>query len=637
MVNPFLRRATEYVRDDESFLSIVSPAPLTTFLAVNKHKDDMFEVPVRIIGAPGSGKTMLATLAEFRMVETILADETNPTNRALADALGQAGFLKNGKPHVAAVRVPMESEYRDFWELPYEPSVKTKLAFWLVQARAILGLIRNLTANKTREIDEIQFVPRATYEAHVEQIGGLSAVGIRDRALAVQRAIYSVGAGLRAPKLEDLPIDATAPYAPFDAISRIRIGWMGEVIELSPLVMLDDVHALHHDQLESMFAMLSHREMKFGRWMMMRLDALTPGAVLRSSANQPSHNRALGRDFIDIRMQGDEKKDAARRQFRSMARDMAKRYLPMVEALRNRNATDIDRLIPGEPPKMSSGQLKELEGKVSKEQVKLGISSSRRKEIDDLVDDFMKRTKSFDHRPEISLAMKRILLHRYAIRIARSTPSLFEELDPDPRTPLKADADVAHGARLHLHHEFDRPLHYGVDDICDASNENAEIFLQFAGELVANIETRAIRNNALPLPARDQQSILIKKARSIMDDWAFPYAQRVRDMVDTIGRDCREESLLPNAPLGAGANAVAILEEEMEASSFDDELGAVLKHAVARGAVTIERNYGQGGKLWALIELTGTVNLAYGLTFNRGGFLPKNLDYLRSASGLSDA
>src|SRR3546814_7976689 len=100
----------------------------------------MFELPVRIIGAPGSGKTMLATLAEFRMVETILKDETNPANRTLADALAQAGFLKDGKPHVAAVRVPMESEYRDFWELPYEPIVKTKLAFWLVQARAMLGL-----------------------------------------------------------------------------------------------------------------------------------------------------------------------------------------------------------------------------------------------------------------------------------------------------------------------------------------------------------------------------------------------------------------------------------------------------------------------------------------------------------------
>lgn len=637
MANPFLRRATEYVRDDETFLSIVSPAPLTTFLATNKHKDDMFEVPVRIIGAPGSGKTMLATLAEFRMVETILKDETNTTNRTLAAALQQAGFLRDGKPHVAAVRVPMESEYREFWELPYEPSIKTKLAFWLVQARAMLGLIRNLTANKTREIEEIEFIPRANYEAHLEQIGGLSVIGIRDRAIAVQRAIYSVGAGLRAPKLEDLPADATAPYAPFDAISRIRIDWMGETIELNPLVMLDDVHALHHDQLEAMFGMLSHREMKFGRWMMMRLDALSPGAVLLSPGSQPTHNRAAGRDFVDIRMQGDEKKEIARRQFRTMARDMAKRYLPMVEALRNRNNTDIDRLLPSEPPKLTPGQIKQLEEKVAREQNKLGISPSRRKEIDDIVDDFIKRTKSHDSGPEVALAMKRILLHRYAVRIARATPSLFEEMDPDPKTPLKADSDVAHGARLHLHHEFGRPFHYGVDSVCDASNENAEVFLQFAGALVANIETRAIRNNPLPLPARDQQSILTDKAKGIMGDWSFPHAQRVRLMVDAIGRDCQAESLLPNAPLGAGANAIGILEEEMEALSFDDELGTVLKYAIANGAITIERNYGQGSKFWALIELTGTVNLVYGLTFNRGGFLPKKVEYLRQMIGLSDA
>ena len=638
MANPFLRRATEYVREDESFLSIVSPAPLTTFLATNKHKDDMFEVPVRIIGAPGSGKTMLATLAEFRMVETILNDQTNQTNRTLAAALGQAGFLRDGKPHIAAVRVPMESEYRDFWELPYEPVVKTKLAFWLVQARAMLGLIRNLTANKIRAVEEIEFVARANYEAHLEQIGGLSAVGIRDRALAVQRAIYSVGAGLRAPKLDDLPVDATAPYAPFDAIKGIRINWKGEQIELSPLVMLDDVHALHHDQLQDMFGVLSHREMKFGRWLMMRLDALSPSAVMRSPvAAQPTHNRSSGRDFVDIRMQGDDEKDVSRKRFRSLARDMAKRYLPMVEGLRNRNATDFDRLVPTQPPKLTAGQVNELSERVDKVQRSLRISASRRQEIDNIVADFMARTRSYDDAPEVALALKRILLHRYAIRIARAIPTLFEDLDPDPKTPLSVDSDLAHGARLHLYHEFKRPLHYGVDDVCDASHENAEVFLQYAGALVANIETRAIRNNPLPLPSRDQQFILVEKAKSIMDGWAFPHAQRVRDMVDAIGRECQAESLLPNAPLDAGANAIAILEDDMEKLPFDDELGAVLKYAIANGAISIERNYGQGGKTWALIELSGTVGLAYGLTFKRGGFLPKKVDYLRQVVGLADA
>lgn len=629
MANPFLRRATEYVRDDASFLSIVSPSPLTTFLAKNKHKDDMFEVPVRIIGAPGSGKTMLATLAEFRMVELILKDPTNPTNRTLASALAQAGFLESGQPRVAAVRIPMESEYRDFWQLPYESAVKTKLAFWLLQARTMLGLIRNLTANGTRGLEDIKFVPRAEYEAHLEQIGGLTAAGVRDRALAVQRAIYSVGAGLRPPKFSDLPEDAVAPYAPFDAIRLIEITWEGKRIAVSPLAMLDDVHALHHDQLEAMFETLSHREMRFGRWLMMRLEALSPGAVLRSPGHQPSHGRSKGRDFVDILMQGDAEKDFARRQFRIMARDMAKRYLPLVPALRTRNATDFDRLVPSQVPELPEGRRKELRTLLKREQDKLKIIPERREEIDELVREYVATSKSYDTSEDVSLSMARILMHRYAVRIARSMPMLFEELDPDPKVPLRANADVANGARVHLRHFFQRPLHYGVDDLCDASNENAEIFLQLAGALVTHIETKAIRGQELRLDAKVQETILAEKAIAIMDAWPFAHASRVRAMVDAIARECVAESTLPNAPLGAGANAIAVLEEEMQAIPFDDELSAILKHAVANGAISIERQYNQGGKLWCLIELPGIVSLVYGLTFNRGGFLPKKIDYLR--------
>jgi hypothetical protein len=243
MANPFLRRATEYVRDDVSFMAIVSPAPLTTFLAKHPNKDELFELPVRIIGEPGSGKTMLAKLAEFKMVESILRDLSNNTNKDLAAALADAGFLSDAKPQVAAVRVPMEADYRDFWELPYEDSVKTKLALWLIQARTMLGLLRSLTANKTRGLSEINFVARDATEAQIDQIGGLNGEGIRVRALEVQKAIYAVAAGLRPPKIEDLPLAATEPYEPFDAISGIEIPWANEIRRLNPLVMLDDVHA----------------------------------------------------------------------------------------------------------------------------------------------------------------------------------------------------------------------------------------------------------------------------------------------------------------------------------------------------------------------------------------------------------
>ena len=631
MANPFLRRATEYIRDAEAFLSIVSPLPLTTFLAESPHKEHLFTHLIRIIGSPGTGKTMLATLAEFRMVESILNDQSSTTNKALARALADAGFVVDQSPHVAAIRIPMESEYRDFWELPYPEEVRTKLAFRLLQARAMLGLIRNLTAKGTRSLDQIRFKSRAEFEAQAVQIGGLSAEGLRRRAIEVERAIYGVGSGLVPPSLDKLPADAIAPYDPFDVIHAIEIDWNGTWIELRPLAMLDDVHDLHHDQLEALFVALSRREMQFGRWMMMRLDALSPGAVLRSPTLQPSHNRAQGRDFFDVPMQVDPNKAQARKKFRKMAKGIADLYLPMIETFRNRPPPPLQALLSSAPPKLTPTQLSELQRSVDKDQQKLGITAARRSMINELVSDYAK-TNAFDVGDDVSAAMTRILLHRYDKRVSQSTPSLFgDEDDPDPKNPLKADGDVAHGARLHLHHAFDRPLHYGVDEVCDASNENAEVFLGYAGELVGEVETRAIRRRPLELEPTIQQRVLAGRARRTVEQWAFPQATRVRSLTNAIGQACVARSLEPNAPLGAGANAVAVLEEEFGKLQSDDVVLLVLKHAVASGAVTIERDYGQGGRLWCLIELTGTVALVHGLTFIRGGFIPVKERFLREA------
>ena len=633
MANPFLRRATEYVRDDASFLAIVSPAPLTTFLARSRHKDEMFELPVRIIGEPGSGKTMLAKLAEFRMVDAIMRDLSSPANRDLAGALGDAGFLQGGVPCVAAVREPMESDYRDFWELPYDEAVRTKLAFWFAQARSMLGLIRNLTANRRRDHSAIRFVARDASEAQVGQIGGLDTVGIRERAIEVQKAIYSVVAGLRPPPIERLPAAATTPYNPFEAISHVEIEWEGKTIALSPLVMFDDVHALHPEQRDGLFTVLARREIRFGRWLMMRLDALSPGAVLGQPGAQETHKLATGRDFVDIRMQGTASRVTERRQFRSMALDMANRYLPSVQILKNRGVTDLQALLPGEPGTLTSGRVKELAGAVAKDQRRLEIKDSRRRELEHLVDEHLSGSTSHDRSEEVRLAMTRILMHRYANRTQYLEPSLFEDFDPDPKTPIKVNAGVLDGARVHLHHAYKRPLHFGTDVLCDASNENAEVFLQFSGALVARMETRAIRSQSPMLNASMQQGALLEKATAIMDGWSFAYSSRVRKMVDAIARECIEASLLPNARLGAGANAIAIPEAEMgQLLSGEGDLDLLLKHALANGTIVVTRNYGQGGKLWCLFELSGAACIAYGLTLKRGGFLEKRLAYLREVS-----
>jgi hypothetical protein len=627
MSNPFLRRATEYIRDDSAFLAIVSPEPLTAFLARHKKKEAIFDMPVRLIGTPGSGKTMMATLVEYRLLETILRDQSNQSNRALASALAATGFTDGETPSVVAVRLPMESEYRDYWELPFDAAIKTKLVMSLIQARAVIGWLRNLTANKRRRLDEIRIIARDDAGAQIEQIGGTTAADILARAREVDRAVYSVGASLLPPKPEDIPAAAREPYQPFETIREIEIEWNGKPVRLRPLVILDDVHTLHPDQLDALFRALTRREMRIGRWMMMRLDALSPATVFQSGQQDAFPGLKPDRDYLDIFMQSQRAGD--RKQFRRLAADMSDRYLRLVPSLANRQHTQFARLLSREPPTLTDAKLEELRQQVGKDQRRLKVTPERRSAIEELVASYVKGSQSVDINEDVQLAMLRVLMHRYDVRVSAQTPSLFEADNPEPRTPLKADVDVADAARIYLAHRFDRPLHYGIDDIANASNENAELFLHMAGALVDRMETRAIRNLDPALSPAQQQAALSDKTAEMIAGWSFPYARKVREFVTHIAGECLEESLLGNAPLGPGANAIAVPDSQMdELLASDHELAQVLKYAQAYGAIVAVREYGQGGKEWCLLELAGPVCLNHRLTLKRGGFLERRIEDL---------
>jgi hypothetical protein len=627
MSNPFLRRATEYIRDDSAFLAIVSPEALTAFVAAHPKKSALFDLPVRVIGSPGSGKTMMASLVEYRRVETILRDQRNANNRTLAAALAGGGFIADAKPTVAAVRLPMEAEYRDFWELPYEPQIKTRLVLSLIQARFVIGLIRNLTAGGRRRLDQIRFIARDDSDALLAQIGGVEAEALQARALEVEQAVYRVGASLLPPRLEDIPAAARDPYQPFEALRHVEIDWQGEPLELKPFVILDDAHTLHPDQFEGLFRTLTRREVRIARWIMMRLDALSPSDVFRSRGEETLPGLKRDRDYIDIFMQSEGERENDRKRFRRMATDMADRYLPLVKPLRDRNYREFSPLLLEEPPALTDAGLRDLNATVAREQRQLGISDGRRDKIEEIVARYVKGAKSVDLGEDVRLGMLRVLMHRHAVRTARQ-PSLFGE-DPEPARPLIAKSDVAEAARLYLNEAHKRPLHYGLETVCDASNENAELFLQLAGGLVERMETRAIRNQDPALSPSQQQAVLRERGEEMMDAWAFPYARIVRQLVDVIAQRCKETSLKPNAHLGAGANAVGILEADIEVLlASRTEAAEVLKYAIAYSGLVAVRDYGQGGKHWCLLELPGPACLKYGLTLKRGGFLEWRVDDL---------
>lgn len=643
-MNPFEKRATEYIHDDVAFLPYVTPEPLVTYLERYAKEDVLFDRLVVLIGTPGSGKTTLARLFLLPTLSTVLRTPELRSQAALIDALTACKAITadgNPAPAVAGCRIPLESNYRDCWELPYTENIRHNLFCSLLQARTVLAWLRGME-DAGLALSEVKLIPRADAAAALEAIGGESLERIRHVAREVERDVYRVTAGLLPPPPDQLPPGATAAYHPFDVIEAFEIPFGTERLRVKPLVICDDAHFLHPTQLDGVIKWLARREVRVARWMLTRIDALRPHEVLRPDdglGNEaPGFNR--GREIALIWMQSStEDRSANRRAFRKIAKDMAGRYLKQMPIFARRNLTSLEDLLESAPPSLPAGELKELQDSLYTGPRRL-IGATRRREVEGLVDAYLgteRRRASGAEGPEVRAMMIRILLERYLKRVPQN--SLFEEdIDIAPSMPLKADSSVRNAADMQLYHKYGRPFFYGFDRLCDAATENAEKFLRLAGHLVAQLETQLIRKTGVRLVPAVQDKLLKERAARMLEDEDLPEGARVLRLCEAIAQECLVGTREPNAPLAEGPNAWGILQAEFDTiATRHPELARVLQSGVAYNMFTLVRDHGTKGQIWCLVELSGVWSLKVGLSLARGQFLERKVDDLlktiRPASG----
>ena len=623
MANPFEKRATEYLRDDEAFLPIVTPEPVATFFARPAKEGRLYDRLTMIIGTPGSGKTTLARLFEFTTLRTLLRNRSIPNYKPLIDTLTACGAIRNERPALIGGRLPLEAEYREFREFPYPEELKTGLMIALLQARTVLTWLRHIQTSDT-SLDQVQIVPRAGADAALTEIGGKAGPDLRRRALAVELAIYRISAALVPPDITDIDREAVAAYRPFDVIEAFRLTDSKDVLELRPLVIFDDAHSLHHNQFLALTRWLARRELRVSRWVLTRLDALTPSDVLLDPATNASESGLKrSRETTVIRMQNGEGRASQRRAFRKMAKDMAGRYLSHMEVFNRRGLHRLSDLLSTTPELIATGKLKRLAQRVDVLQDGYSVSTKRRSQLEKEIDAYLAKTQ--DGGEDLRLGILSVLLERYAKRIPQR--GLFDNRadDAEPSRPLTVDAGVADGARIHLLHEYGRPYFFGVDTLCDASSENAEQFLQLTARLVAQSETQLIRRIGEPtLASSVQHKLLRERATEMVHEWDFPQFTLVRRLADGIAAQCLTRSLEGNASLGGGATAFGIPQEEFDTiPKRNPDLARVLQFGVAYNAFTVVPDHGTKNRLWSLIQLGGVLLLHYGLTLRRGGFLER--------------
>jgi len=632
MDNPFKKRKSELITDRRTLLSLISSVPIKAFF--RDDRANLIDKLTLVVGTPGCGKTTIARVMEFDSLATLCDPNADQVNKELVLEMTKLKFLDFGHPTVIGHWMAMSNNFRDIRELPYSDSIKAALLRAFVQSRSVLGWFRQLESARIA-MEDIEIVMGDGSDSVATTTRADDPVKFREYARNIELAIFRIVTALVPPEESEMAETVlNTTYDIFEVLKGIRIKRWPSGSEttsvLRPMLIIDDAHELHPTQFIELRDWLKSKAMGVSRWLLCRPDAVAPEDYRDAMAYESmleegaSPGSTRGRDYI-VKLMQLGSRDANR--FKPVAREVANIYVRSIPELAGRQITTLQSVLDRGSAELAQGIVKQLKDQTDK--------IARDARFSKALIDTLKARIPETAAPDEALAVLRILLYREINRTPQLGLLPDESLRDAPlTTDRKAASSLLDGARIQLMHQFDRPYYYGMDKLISASNVNIEQFISLSGALVDELLARIMRNRPPEISPRQQHEALVSQARQAISEWDFPYHAAVGELVNKIAQRCKDRTLLGNAPLDDGANAIAVPQDEMDKIlARSERLTRVLHFAFAYKALVFVPQYSCKNRLWCLLELGALPCMAHGLTLNRGGFIEETLSGVQSMIG----
>ena len=531
-----------------------------------------------------------------------------------------------------------------------DPEYQQRLFNRLLDARIVSGLVRGtlqVAGHRIEETSRVQLIvdesnPRAVTALH--RLGGGNGDDLQRVCDAAENDILDVLDRLIV-RNQALPDGHQHLYS-LQALCGSKITVDGQIVDLAPLIMLDEGQNLAEGQRSRLLTELADREITVARWLGVQSRAMSDSELIGAGQQ--------GRDYEVIELESFSRERTGKAQvsstsaapmtvgrYRAMLLDIAdKRGSPAVSGMVEGDIRFSDYFVTDNDEVLERRYTEAAE--VLRSELREETGGSRRyREWLDSVDEIDGRNGA-------------ARLGELKVLIARDRNRAQQELFADDLTlssdevARRGDSSLREAALLATANRFKLPYYHGQVAITRLASSNIEQFLELCGDLFAHLQVRASANKPVELDAAVQDKLIREASDRYWQQLErIPDGYLVQRFIQRIADLAAAEAAKPTIPYppGVTGTALSMADRQRLIAPIDgaknvaaEQLRAALTSAVAHNVVWLDPDYSVKGNRWLVIYVNRLLCPRFRMPLTLGGFREKSLKvmadwFTESASG----